>query len=230
MASDAVAGPRPLLPDGQLYTPLLQSLLFAGVRCRISTDPSAHAAYRSIDAMSSIDWPFTEAGFGSWGRLLGMRRLPRWKQRCCWRGCFVAKHTAASFRHVLNGMPETDAGRDLHKRGTSPTPRLRSVQARPFPKLVTIPQRAHSGNVRRTGRKIEIAFAHVDVDIYAAVARASEFIYPRVRPGGLIGVAGDYGFQSYQGARMAVDESFSQPDCLPVGPANGASDRIQVVT
>ncbi len=53
-----------------------------------------------------------------------------------------------------------------------------------------------------------VAWAHIDVDIYAAVRDCLEYLYPRMAPGGMI-VLDDYGFPSCPGARRAVDEFFA---------------------
>jgi O-methyltransferase len=59
-----------------------------------------------------------------------------------------------------------------------------------------------------------IAFAHVDVDLERSVLDSTEFVYPRLRPGGVI-VFDDYGLPCCPGARAAVDEFFRD---LPESP------------
>jgi O-methyltransferase len=67
-----------------------------------------------------------------------------------------------------------------------------------------------------------IAFAHVDVDLERSVLDSTEFIYPRLRSGGVI-VFDDYGLPCCPGARAAVDEFFRDlpetPLVLPTGQA-----------
>ena len=53
-----------------------------------------------------------------------------------------------------------------------------------------------------------VAWAHIDVNIYAAVRDCLEYLYPRMAAGGTI-VLDDYGFPSCPGARRAVDEFFA---------------------
>ena len=149
-----------------------------------------------------------------------MRRLPRWNGDAA-GACFVATARRLHLFDTFDGMPETDAGRDLHKRGDFADTSLQSVQARIPESSVTF----HKGLIPATFAELgdaSIAFAHVDVDIYAAVREGCEFIYPRVRPGGFM-VFDDYGFPSCPGARMAVDEYFAAriafPLVLPTGQA-----------
>jgi len=57
----------------------------------------------------------------------------------------------------------------------------------------------------------EIAFAHIDVDLYQSYKVCLEFIYPRLLPKGTA-VFDDYGHVSCEGAKTAVDEF-----CLATG-------------
>lgn len=67
-----------------------------------------------------------------------------------------------------------------------------------------------------------IALAHVDLDLYASVQAACEFIYPRLVPGGLM-VFDDYGGQTTPGARAAVDECSARwPEVPWVSPSGQA--------
>lgn len=60
----------------------------------------------------------------------------------------------------------------------------------------------------------KIAFAHIDVDLYAPIADTIRFIYPRLVKGGMM-VFDDYGFPSTPGARKAIDEFFfNRPESL----------------
>jgi hypothetical protein len=51
----------------------------------------------------------------------------------------------------------------------------------------------------------KIAFAHVDVDLYAPTKAALEFILPRMVEHGIV-VIDDYGDPHYPGVATAVDE------------------------
>lgn len=67
-----------------------------------------------------------------------------------------------------------------------------------------------------------IAFTHVNVDIYRSVVDCCGFIYLRLVAGSFM-VFDDYGFNSYPGARAAVDGFFADksecPLVLPTGQA-----------
>ena len=83
----------------------------------------------------------------------------------------------------------------------------------------------HQGVIPRTFEELDshsIAFAHIDVDLHAAVADCCRFIYPRIQNGGFM-VFDDYGFPNCPGARKAVDDFFVDkieiPLVLPTGQA-----------
>lgn len=120
------------------------------------------------------------------------------------------------------GMPETDSARDWHRQGDFSDTSVEAVAA-----FVGHGDRCifRKGELPSTFAGLEqaqIAFAHVDVDIYRSVADCLEFIWPRVSVGGCV-VIDDYGFPTCPGARAAVDEFFRGtpylPWCLPTGQA-----------
>jgi O-methyltransferase len=121
---------------------------------------------------------------------------------------------------TFEGMPETDAQRDWHKKGDfSDT----SVEA------VTSFVKNHGACIIRQGfipetfaglESARIAFAHIDVDIYKSIIDCLEFIWPRVSVGGFV-VFDDYGFPTCPGARAAVDEFFSKTEFFPLCLATG---------
>jgi O-methyltransferase len=81
----------------------------------------------------------------------------------------------------------------------------------------------HVGYIPDTfaGLEVEqIAWAHVDMDLYTSIRDAIAFLYPRLVPGGIL-VFDDYGMPSCPGARQAIDEAFADkpeaPLCLPTG-------------
>jgi O-methyltransferase len=106
------------------------------------------------------------------------------------------------------GMPDTDAGKDLHKAGDFADTTMESVRAylsgHPNVNCVAglIPQSLDI--VRRS----EFSFVHIDLDIYSSIKAACEFFYPRVERGGIL-LFDDYGYPSCPGARAAVDEFFA---------------------
>lgn len=68
----------------------------------------------------------------------------------------------------------------------------------------------------------QIAFAHIDVDIYQSVHDCCHHLYPRLSFGAIM-VFDDYGFPSCPGARKAIDEFFrdkpERPLVLPTAQA-----------
>jgi O-methyltransferase len=122
---------------------------------------------------------------------------------------------------TFDGMPEVDAGRDLHARGDFANTSLESVQQ--F--VGGEPCVYRKGRIPETFAGLEdarIALAHIDVDIYHSVMDSLTFIWPRLTRGGFL-VMDDYGFPTCPGARAATDEFFadktSLPLCLPTGQA-----------
>jgi O-methyltransferase len=122
---------------------------------------------------------------------------------------------------TFDGMPETDAERDLHKAGDFCDTSLEAVRSRVRGNFVHF----YKGLIPKTFSGLEstrIACAHIDVDIYSSVLACCEFIFPRLCVGGFM-IFDDYGFPSCPGARSAVDEFFlgraSIPLVLPTGQA-----------
>jgi O-methyltransferase len=126
----------------------------------------------------------------------------------------ILAELAASFERetylfdTFEGMPETDASKDLHVKGDFVDTSLASVSEylSSCRNVVFRP-----GYVPATFAGLEeqrFAFVHIDLDIFQSVKDAVSFFYPRLAPGGVI-VFDDYGFPSCPGARAAVDEYFS---------------------
>jgi O-methyltransferase len=138
----------------------------------------------------------------------------------------IAKRLSSAARTLrlfdtFEGMPETDAAKDLHKRGDFSDTSLDAVRSRVSGDFI----RFHQGLIPATFVGLEgshISMAHVDVDIYSAVRACCEFIFPRLCIGGFM-VFDDYGFPTCPGARTAVDEFFvgrsATPLVLPTGQA-----------
>lgn len=123
---------------------------------------------------------------------------------------------------TFKGMPETRRDLDMHKKGDFGDSSLEFVRSvvgeedfldyRP-------------GVVPETFKGLEkarLSFVHVDLDIHDAVRSTCEFAFPRLLPGGVM-VFDDYGYHTCPGARMAVDQYFTDrpevPLCLPTGQA-----------
>lgn len=123
---------------------------------------------------------------------------------------------------TFEGMPETDAARDIHRAGDFDDTSLASVRA-----FVGDGDDVeyHQGLFPSTATVIEpdrFALVHVDADIYSSVRACCEFFYPRLTPGAVL-LFDDYGFRSCPGAMEAVDEFFDDarevPLYLPTGQA-----------
>jgi O-methyltransferase len=115
---------------------------------------------------------------------------------------------------TFEGMPETDAVRDLHKAGDFSDTSLEGVRSRVRGNFVHF----HKGLIPETFSGLEstrIAFAHVDVDIHSAILACCDFIFPRLCVGGFM-VFDDYGFPFCPGARAAVDEFFVGRNAIPL--------------
>ncbi len=121
---------------------------------------------------------------------------------------------------TFEGMPETDARRDLHHKGDFADTSLESVQ-----RIVGSAPSIHyyKGFFPATAGPIRphrFSFVHIDVDIYQSVLDSCEFFYTRMTPGGIM-LFDDYGFESCPGAKQAVDEFFAdkveRPCYLPTG-------------
>jgi hypothetical protein len=64
-------------------------------------------------------------------------------------------------------------------------------------------------------------FVHIDCDLYAPMASALEYFYPRLVPGGFM-VVHDYSSLHWNGAEKAVDEFFADKAECPVPVPDGA--------
>jgi O-methyltransferase len=123
---------------------------------------------------------------------------------------------------TFEGMPETHAEKDWHKKGDFADTSAEAVARYVGHEDLCV---IRKGLIPETFAGLEsaaIAFAHVDVDIYKSILDCLDFIWPRLSLGGFI-VFDDYGFPSCPGARAAVDEFFRSercvPLCLPTGQA-----------
>jgi O-methyltransferase len=120
----------------------------------------------------------------------------------------------------FEGMPQITAGADRFQATDLNTTSVEKVGQL----LADYPfARIHAGFIPRTFTDLQIsqvAWAHIDVDIYQSVRDCITYIYPRMAPAGIM-IFDDYGFPSCAGARQAVDEAFAKlpevPVCLPTG-------------
>jgi O-methyltransferase len=120
------------------------------------------------------------------------------------------------------GMPTTSTGEPFAKGdfGQTSEAAVRDLVA-PAGANATI----HAGYIPDTFRDAgisQLAYAHVDVDLYQSVVDCIEFVYPRLVAGGIL-IFDDYGFPSCTRAREAVDKAFAtlpeNPIYLPTGQA-----------
>jgi O-methyltransferase len=205
------------IPDAELYQPLFspwRSAAFVAEYSRISafTLVSADRSYVLASLVTQalqLDGEVWECGVYKGGTAM-----------------LLAERLASSARPLrlfdtFDGMPETDAARDLHKAGDFSDTSLETVRSRVRGDFVHF----HKGLIPKTFSGLEssrIAYAHVDVDIYSSIIACCEFIFPRLCVGGFM-IFDDYGFPSCPGARSAVDDFFlgrsGNPLVLPTGQA-----------
>ena len=133
---------------------------------------------------------------------------------------FIANvmHGAGKTLHLFDtfgGMPATDGSVDYHQEGDFPEVPTEQVSAFVGHEAEVM---IHKGLIPYTFMgmgDVQIAFAHVDVDIYESTKACCEFIYPRLSRGGVI-VFDDYARPTCQGARIAIDEYFAGKDSFPL--------------
>jgi hypothetical protein len=120
------------------------------------------------------------------------------------------------------GMPETSAG-EAFSAGDFDQTSEQAVRALLAPTGANA--RFHVGFMPATfpGADVSnLAFAHVDVDLYQSVIDCVAFAYPRLVSGGIM-IFDDYGFPSCARAREATDRAFvsrpEKPIYLPTGQA-----------
>lgn len=106
------------------------------------------------------------------------------------------------------GMPEPDPEKDLHFQGDFGDTSVQDVlgflgECSNITLLKgQFPETFHSVADYR------FCYVHVDCDIYRSVMECCQFFFPRLAPGGIM-IFDDYGFISCPGAKLAVDEFFS---------------------
>lgn len=210
------------IPDRQLYAPLFSPWLassgdfrgyyeVAASRTLVSPD-RCHVLYTLLKQAIHVEGDIWECGVYKGGTAAMFAKILR--HAGPWKKLFLFD--------TFEGMPETDADRDIHRKGDFSDTSLESVA-----RYVGEPDLCvfRKGFIPRTFDGLEaakLAFAHIDVDIYRSILDCLEFIWPRLSFGGFI-VFDDYGFPTCPGARLAVDEFFANkatcPLCLPTGQA-----------
>ena len=216
----------PAIPDGEFYTPLFSPWNDYGdfARYRHLAEPytlvSADRLYvlytLALNAVQ-LGGDFWECGVYKGGTARMLAEL-------------LSVHAGPGVKlrlfDTFSGMPETNAELDLHRKGDFSDTSLEAVRG-----VVGNPERVefHPGWIPDTFRGMadsEIALAHVDVDIYRSVLDCCEFIYPRLKRGGVM-VFDDYGFPTCPGARKAVDEFFAGRPESPIVLHTGQAVAIR---
>jgi O-methyltransferase len=121
---------------------------------------------------------------------------------------------------TFSGMPPTDKTKDYHQKGDFSDTSLDRVKKH----LADCSNvRFYQGRFPDTAEPImdvPFCFVHIDVDIYESVMECCKFFHPRLVQGGIL-LFDDYGFLTCPGAKMAVDQFFSDkseyPCYLPTG-------------
>lgn len=133
---------------------------------------------------------------------------------------FGSKSKTIHLFDTFSGMPPPDPSKDIHKEGDFDDTSLESVKTYLHDcKNV----RLYQGLFPVTSKPVDntiFCLVHIDTDIYKSVMNCCRFFYPRLEKGGIM-IFDDYGFLSCPGAKMAVDDFFSDklenPCYLPTG-------------
>jgi O-methyltransferase len=64
------------------------------------------------------------------------------------------------------------------------------------------------------------ALCHIDVDVYESARSILDWVWPRLRAGGIV-VYDDYGFSNCDGVTRLVNERANQPGALTIHNLNG---------
>jgi O-methyltransferase len=127
----------------------------------------------------------------------------------------------------FTGLPEANPAKDNHHREGD----LADTSEAAVRDLLGVANGVviHSGRFETTVaavRDVRFCFTHVDADLYSSVLFATDFIFPRLSPGGVI-VYDDYGFRTCAGAKAAVDEYFAEVPTRPIYLTTGQSVVIK---
>ena len=122
----------------------------------------------------------------------------------------------------FEGLPTPTSNIDLHNRGDFADTSLDEVKALLGTESFIDYRKGWIPNTFDGLEGSEIRFAHIDLDLYQPMLDACTFVYPRLKPGGVL-VLDDYGLDTCPGVRKAVDTFFADcydiPLCLPTGQA-----------
>lgn len=125
---------------------------------------------------------------------------------------------------TFEGMPETNAKFDRHKKGDFADANYDDVKnfLSGFPNV-----NIHKGLVQDSLMNVPIwegtlGFVHLDADIYESTLFCLNYFYPKLKVGGAI-LLDDYDFKTTPGCRTAVDEFLNgYPEvCINLGTGQG---------
>jgi O-methyltransferase len=125
------------------------------------------------------------------------------------------------------GLPEANPAKDNHHRKGDLVDTSEAAVRGLFAGATDVV--IHPGRFEETVAAVQdqrFCFAHIDADLYSSVLFASDFIFPRLNPGGVI-VYDDYGFRTCAGAKAAVDEYFAKVAARPVYLTTGQCVAIK---
>jgi O-methyltransferase len=216
----------PAIPDGELYTPLFSPWNDYGefAKYRMLAKPYTLVSGDRLYVLYTLALNVVRLGADFWE--CGVYKGGTAKMLAE----FLAEHARPGVKlhlfDTFSGMPETDAKLDVHRKGDFSDTSLNQVR-----RVVGNRERVefHPGWIPDTFRGMadsQVALAHVDVDIYQSVLDCCEFIYPRLKTGGVM-IFDDYGFPTCPGARKAVDEFFSGKPETPLVLHTGQAIAIR---
>ncbi len=209
------------IPDQHLYQPLFSPWLAQGdfqscfevaaPRTLVSID-RCFVLYTLLKQAIHVEGDIWECGVYQGGTAAMMAKIL--KNNGAWKKLYLFD--------TFEGMPETDPQKDLHRKGDFSDTSLESVAQYIDGANSCIFRKGFMPATFAGLEASKIAFAHIDVDIYASILDCLSFIWPRLSFGGFI-IFDDYGFPTCPGARLAVDQFFAakacRPLCLPTGQA-----------
>ena len=208
------------VPDSHLYQPLYSpwegEQAFEGIYCQVQSltlvsRERCYILWKTLQQSVHLQGDFIECGvFRGGTALLAAQTLQE----------HIAEGRGFHLFDSFEGMPKTTSGVDRFQSGDFSSTSIEAVGNLLAPYSFV---KFHRGFIPNTFADLQIdqiAWAHIDVDIYQSVHDCIGYIYPRLVPGAFL-IFDDYGFPSCAGARRAVDEAFATlpeaPLCLPTG-------------
>jgi O-methyltransferase len=213
------AHPDTSIPDGDLYRPLFSPWFgqgefrryydIAAPKTLVSPD-RCYVLYALLRQATRIEGDVWECGVYKGGTAAMMAAML--EDGCPSKRIYLFD--------TFDGMPETDADKDLHKKGDFSDTSLEAVTRYIGHDELCVVRKGLIPETFAGLESAQIAFAHIDVDIYKSIVDCLRFIWPRLTLGGFV-VFDDYGFPTCPGARTAVDEFFLREACVPLCLSTG---------